>query len=187
MISIRSTSTGEGWGISYDGTSLVVTDGGHKLHFFALPSADSAASSHLVKLKEVEVFDSKPHGMNPRRKVSNLNEIEVVNGFVFANVWYQDVVLRIHPNTGEIVQRFDMRSLYPRVIRTRRADYLNGIAFNSSDDTFLLTGKFWPSYYRLQLDVSERSLRAVESMRSAMKRQEDNADKPHMSNYSDLR
>jgi glutamine cyclotransferase len=99
-----------------------------------------------VKVKEVAVFH--PHS---RQRVNNLNEIEFFDGYIFANVWYEDYILKIHAHSGEVVGRLDLSALYPHRTRSRDADCLNGIAFNHSEGSFLLTGKLWPRYYAVYL------------------------------------
>ena len=66
------------------------------------------------------------------------------------------MIVKIDPRTGKIVKKFDFRTLYPRSQRTPSADSFNGIAYNASDDTFLVTGKLWPKYYKIRMtDLAE--------------------------------
>lgn len=74
-----------------------------------------------------------------------------MDGFIYANIWYKDYIIRIDAKNGEVTNKFDLTSIYPKKKRSRDADCLNGIAFNKSDKTFLLTGKFWPQYHVVSL------------------------------------
>lgn len=144
-VAIKTHST-EGWGITTDGRSLIVSDGSDKLNFFKIPSSAEVHSdqfTELTKYKDtITVYDPVNH-----RGMKHVNELEYAQGYVFANIWYQDAIIQINPDTGHIVERYDLSKLYPKSRRTSRADCLNGIAYIEKDRTFLLTGKFWPKYY----------------------------------------
>lgn len=137
------TSNGQGWGITCDGSNFIASDGSSFLTFFDLPAP---GDSELTVSKRVSVVDPATG-----TAVSNINELQFVKGYVYANVWYKDVILKIDPRAGYIVQKFDMLALYPHHLRTRHADCLNGIAFDENDNSFLLTGKLWPRYYKTHL------------------------------------
>lgn len=76
----------------------------------------------------------------------------MVNGFIYANVWYADLILKIYPSNGEIRSKYHLRDLFPPRTRPKTADCFNGIAFNSTDGLFTVTGKWWPKYYRVVLN-----------------------------------
>ncbi|RYH13336.1 glutaminyl-peptide cyclotransferase [archaeon] len=140
-----STPTGEGWGAATDGHSLIVSDGSDTITFFKIPSINDGISL-LTKVKEIKVYDP----LNSRH-IGLINELEYVNGKLYSNVWYKDVILEIDPENGAITRRFDLTNLYPKQQRIPNADCLNGIAYDPSDQHFILTGKKWPKYFRVNL------------------------------------
>lgn len=124
---------GEGWGITHDGTNLIVSDGTAQLRFL-----DPAT------LKEVKRVTVSEDGLPTR----NLNELEYIDGEVWANVWYTDFIVRIDPVTGEITGKLDLTGLHP----TRGADdVLNGIAWDEASRRLFVTGKLWSSLYEVEV------------------------------------
>lgn len=124
---------GEGWGLCHDRTSglLVMSDGTAQLTFRD-PSTFEAVSTVTVRQ------DGRPLEM--------LNELECVGGKVWANVWLTDQIVRISPRTGVVEAVVDAAGLLPPAERDR-ADVLNGIAAVPGTDTFLITGKLWPTVF----------------------------------------
>lgn len=126
----------EAWGLAYDGQELIMSDGSSTLRFLD-------PETYEVK-REVTVH----HG---RTRVGYLNELEYVNGLLFANVWRTDDVMIISPEDGSVVGRLDLRELYPYQERKSREDVLNGIAYRPETNTFLVTGKHWPNVFELKI------------------------------------
>jgi len=126
---------GEGWGLCYDGTALVMSDGSSMLEFRDPDSMELLA----------EVTVSK-NGY-PVRK---LNELECVGSEIYANVWQSTEILRIDGETGRVTATIDASGLLSR-IEALRADVLNGIAYKPESNTFLLTGKLWPHVFEVEL------------------------------------
>jgi glutamine cyclotransferase len=126
---------GEGWGLCADGARLVRSDGSDRL-FFHDPASFAETGSVAV------TRDGQP--------VRNLNELECVDGKVWANVWLTDTILRIDPATGRVDAVVDATGLWPGQAGSRER-VLNGIAHIEGDE-FLITGKKWPSMYRVRLD-----------------------------------
>ena len=125
----------EGWGITYDGTSnLVMSDGSDTLTFLD-PKTFAPA-------KTLKVMDAG-------RAVPNLNELEWIEGEIWANVWMTDRIARVSPNTGEVNAWIDLSSLYPRAQRMPPADVLNGIAYDKATHRIYITGKKWPRLYQI--------------------------------------
>jgi len=125
------TTTGEGWGITHDGDgSFVVSDGSQYLHFW-----DDAT---LTQHRRVAVTHNG-------KSISELNELEYVDGRVLANVWYSDNIYVIDPTDGRVLQVYDFSSLY------RSGDVLNGIALTDTAGELFITGKQWPVIYRIRL------------------------------------
>ncbi|KUI03682.1 glutaminyl-peptide cyclotransferase [Mycobacterium sp. IS-3022] len=125
---------GEGWGLCRDGDRLVRSDGTDRLRFHD-PSTFAETGSVAV------TRDDQP--------LRNLNELECVDGRVWANVWQTDMIVRIDPATGRVDTVVDAAGLWPEQ-DAGREKVLNGIAHVDGDE-YLLTGKFWPSMYRVRL------------------------------------
>ena len=125
---------GEGWGLCNDGTNLVMSDGSATLTF-RKPSDFSVIRSVRVTL------DGQP--------VDRLNELECAEGAVYANVWTTDLIVRIDPTSGRVMQAIDAPNLLSPMER-HPDGVLNGIAYDPSDKTFLITGKLWPKLFKVK-------------------------------------
>ena len=127
--------TTEGWGIAYDGASrLVMSDGTDTLTFLDPKT--------FAPLKRMRVQDAG-------RWVPHLNELEWIEGEIWANVWQTDRIARISPNTGDVNAWIDFSALFPRAERVPPADELNGIAYDSATRRIFITGKKWPRLYQI--------------------------------------
>lgn len=153
LLSTRTYETfnGEGWGLTHDRIHLIVSDGSNRLTYFLKPTMDEKDGSSLKKVKHVRVTDPSRVG----KKIEFINELEMVDGYIYANIWYQDIMIKINPASGRVVSIYDLSSLYPMTSRSKTADCLNGIAYNSTSGRFLLTGKWWPNYFDVRLDNTE--------------------------------
>lgn len=128
--------TTEGWGLTSDGTNLILSDGSSSL-FFLHPD------DHTL-VRTVRVLD----GDQP---VNDLNELEYIDGLVYANVWHSDFIYRIDPTSGAVVDRIDFSDLLADE-RPRDAEaVLNGIAYNPDNGHLFLTGKLWPKVLEVRL------------------------------------
>jgi len=126
---------GEGWGIAYDAAGgLVMSDGSDTLTF--LDPKTFAAT------KTLRVQDAG-------RPVSQLNELEWIEGEIWANVWMTDRVARISPATGDVKAWIDLSTLWPHAQRQPPADVLNGIAYDRATRRIFVTGKKWPRVYQI--------------------------------------
>jgi len=123
----------EGWGLTTDGKSLIASDGSSKLYFM---------DKDLKVLRTVKVT------MNGR-EIHYLNELEWIDGKIWANVYTTDIIVVINPATGIIESTVDCTGLLPAIKRTSRTDVLNGIAYK--DGNIYLTGKYWPALYQVKL------------------------------------
>jgi len=132
----------EGWGLTTDGIHLIVSDGSDRIQFYDV----IYDSKYLKKVREIVVRDP-----STQRSVDRINELQYVNDSIYANIWYKDIIIRINAKNGIIIDKYDLSSIYPRNKRSRTADCLNGIAYDTSDKTFLLTGKLWDKYYKVDL------------------------------------
>ena len=128
---------GEGWGLCYDGSSLWMTDGSATL-YERHPESFEVLSSVQVQL------DGSP--------LPRLNELECVDGKVYANVWLSDEIVRIDPATGRIEALIDASPLREMVGVSSRDAVLNGIAYDAERELFLVTGKLWPTLYEVRFE-----------------------------------
>jgi glutaminyl-peptide cyclotransferase len=127
---------GEGWGMTQDGKRLILSDGTDKLRFF-----DPATMQQTGTL--AVTMNGKP--------VPLLNELEYVKGEILANVWLSDVILRIDPATGKVIDQIDIGPLVRRIAVTDPDAVANGIAYDPVRDRLFITGKYWPKLYEIRL------------------------------------
>jgi glutamine cyclotransferase len=136
----RIPYAGEGWGLTSDGPHLVASNGTATLYFLKPANFEVA--------RQVEVKS----GGQP---VQQLNELEWVEGEVFANVWYQDRIARIDPATGRVVGWIDLTGLYDSPRRDKE-DVLNGIAYDAKTKRLFVTGKNWPNLFEIKIQTKAR-------------------------------
>jgi len=129
------TYRGEGWGLTYDGTSLLMSDGTDQIRFI-----DPATFSERRRIRVT----------NAGRPLRQLNELEMIKGELWANVWQTENIVRINPETGAVVGLIDLSGLLTRAER-ERTDVLNGIAYDSATDRIFVTGKLWPKLFEIRL------------------------------------
>lgn len=127
----------EGWGLAYDGSSrLVMSDGSDTLTFLD-PKTLALARTLVVR--------------DAGTPVGRLNELEWIEGEIWANVWTTNRLARISPATGEVASWVDLESLWPQAQRTPPADVLNGIAYDKATRRIFVTGKKWPRLYQIAI------------------------------------
>jgi glutaminyl-peptide cyclotransferase len=130
----------EGWGITHNGKNLIVSDGTDQLHFL-----------DTLTLKEVSTLTVK----DDYASVNDLNELEYIEGYVFANQWQTNYILKIDPNTGKVIGRMEMSPLSEKMnLLNPSADVLNGIAYEQKSKTLLVTGKLWPTLFAIRFQKS---------------------------------
>ena len=127
--------TGEGWGLTRDDSSLIMSDGTDAIRFL---DPRSFAERRRIRVTAL----GSP--------VKELNELEYVKGEIFANVWQTDYIARIDPKTGKVTAWIDLRNLLSPRDRVG-ADVLNGIAYDSAADRLFVTGKLWPRLFEIKL------------------------------------
>ncbi len=125
---------GEGWGLCHDGSRLVMSNGSDRL-MFRDPVTFEPIGERTVHL------DGQP--------LRNLNELECVDGFVYANVWQTDFLVRIDPENGRVTDYIDAAGLLQGADRVG-ADVLNGVAYDPIAETFYITGKWWPTLFEVR-------------------------------------
>lgn len=127
----------EGWGMTHDGSRLIVSTGSGDLYYYD-PSTFRLLSKSGIK-----------EGAN---LTFNLNELEYIDGFVYANQYEYPYILKIDPRAGKVVAKFDMSDMWNRVKAIYPdAEVPNGIAYNAVTKNFYVTGKNWPELYEIQL------------------------------------
>jgi glutamine cyclotransferase len=130
------TYTGEGWGLTTDGKQLIMSDGSSKLTFRRFD--DQSVTRTL------EVTDQG-------RPLKLLNELEYINGELFANIYTTSRIARINPQSGEVTGWLDLSKLKSNLPSPNHADVLNGIAYDEKTGHLLVTGKWWPEMYEIKL------------------------------------
>lgn len=128
--------TGEGWGLTTDGRSLILSDGTDQLRF--LDPATLSVTRTLAVTR-----DGQPLRL--------LNELEFIRGEVYANIWQSQTVARIDPATGRVRGVIDFSGLLPAADRTPTTDVLNGLAYDAAADRLFVTGKHWPKLFEVRL------------------------------------
>jgi glutaminyl-peptide cyclotransferase len=127
--------SGEGWGLTNDGKFLIMSDGTSTLRFL------DPTNFKVVKRLTVSLG---------KQKISWLNELEYVNGEIWANVWYDERIYRISPNDGSVLGWIDLTGLFPRSPQDREK-VLNGIAYDSKARRLFVTGKNWPQLFEIEV------------------------------------
>lgn len=129
----------EGWGITHNDKQLIVSTGSSNIYFV---NPETFAIE-----KTVGVYDNNGY-------LDSINELEFVNGSIYANVYGRDWIARINPETGLVDGRMDFTGLLQRTNQpiSENTDVLNGISFNASSNSFYITGKKWPALYEIKLN-----------------------------------
>lgn len=125
----------EGWGLTTDGKSLIASDGSARLYFLT------------PEFRQERYVDVKMDG----RPVRYLNELEYIDGKIWANVYTTDLIVVINPADGKVEASIDCSGLLPRSLRKPETDVLNGIAHDPATGKIYLTGKNWPRLYEVRL------------------------------------
>lgn len=127
----------EGWGLTTDGKYLIMSDGSSIIRFLDPET--------FKEVRHIEVYTNKG-------AIIYLNELEYINGEIWANVYTQDTVISINPETGQVTRIVDMRNLLPANLHTANTDVLNGIAYDKGrNGNLYVTGKNWPKLYEIKL------------------------------------
>lgn len=129
----------EGWGLTTDGKSIIMSDGTSYLTYF---NPTSYAVTKVVDVAENNYV------------VEHLNELEYINGFIYANIWTTNTIVKIDPSTGNVVAKLDLSGLMQEA-KTQNPYSLemNGIAYDSINKKVLVTGKMWPTIYKIKFDL----------------------------------
>jgi glutamine cyclotransferase len=125
----------EGWGLSNDGENIIMSDGSHIIYFMD--------TTYFSVERKLEVFDNTG-------EVEQLNEIELINGILYANLYTLNDIVMIDPATGKVTGRIDMSGLLKPEDRHSSIDYFNGIAWDAENKRIFVTGKYWPKLYHVE-------------------------------------
>jgi len=136
----KYTKSGEGWGLTNDGEKLIKTDGTERI-WFLNPET-------LVEERYIEAYTNK-------QKVEKLNELEYINGKIYANIWQKNSILIVNPATGKVEGVANLNSLKTKIQQEQTLDdsdeVLNGIAFDKVNNRIFVTGKHWSKLYEIEL------------------------------------
>jgi glutamine cyclotransferase len=124
----------EGWGLCYDGGKLFMSDGTNRVYFL---DKDTYQQTGYIDVRD----ENGP--------VDQINELEYIDGKLYANIWLTNYIIVIDPKTGLVSERIDLTNLYPAP-RTPPADVLNGIAYDAVGKRIFITGKKWPFLYQVE-------------------------------------
>jgi len=126
----------EGWGLTYDGKNLILSDGSSDLFYL-----DPQTFKPLRKL--AVTMNGKP--------LPELNELEFIEGEIWANVWQTDMIVRIDPSTGRVTSFLNLKGILAPSDKTGREDVLNGIAYDAERKRIFITGKLWPRIFEIRV------------------------------------
>jgi glutamine cyclotransferase len=135
---------GEGWGLTHNGQSLIMSDGSSQIRFL---NPDIFEVQRVINVQD--------NG----REITQLNELEYVKGEIYANIWQTDRVARIDPNSGRVTAWINLSGLLSPEDRARGVDVLNGIAYDEASDRLFVTGKFWPKLFEIRLKLRRSDVR----------------------------
>jgi glutamine cyclotransferase len=128
--------SGLGWGLTHDGRRLIVSDGTPRLRFF---DAETFEQTGQIEVRDGAIA------------VGGLNELEYVEGLIYANVWGRDTIVQIEPGSGKVVGWIDVSGLLQKEDFVTPVDVLNGIAYDAQNKRLFVTGKLWPKVFEIEV------------------------------------
>jgi len=135
------TYKGEGWSLTHNATSIFMDDGTDEIRIWDPKT--------LAERRRIKVHDGS-------RPIDNVNELEYVEGELYANIWQTDRIARISPTTGAILGWIDLTGILSPMYRNGSEDVLNGIAYDSAHKRLFVTGKLWPNLFEIQVVPKSR-------------------------------
>ena len=130
------TYAGEGWGMTRTDKELITSDGTATLRF---RDPDTFKETHKIVVREGSI------------RVDKLNELEFINGEIYANIWHSDMLVRISPRDGQVIAWIDLTGLLPGEQKVDDESVLNGIAYDAQHDRLFVTGKLWPTLFEIKV------------------------------------
>ena len=130
------TYSGEGWGMTRTAKELITSDGTATLRF---RDPNTFKETHHIVVKEGNI------------RVDRLNELEVIKGEIYANIWHSDMIVRISPQNGHVIAWIDLTGLLPSDQMVDAESVLNGIAYDAQHDRLFVTGKQWPTVFEIKV------------------------------------
>jgi len=137
-----------GWGLTHDDTCLIMSDGSSRLHYLDPQTYE-----------EVGYIDVTAEGV----PVENLNELEYIQGMIYSNIWFSDLIAIIEPQTGEVVGWLNLSGILSSGGVGEGRDVLNGIAYDSSNVRLFVTGKLWPTLFEIEVDPLNYPVKIISS------------------------
>lgn len=126
----------EGWGLTTSDDRIIMSDGTNILYYYE--------PEMFTSISRIEVYDNE-------KKVDNLNELEYINGEIWANIWMEDRIVRIDPASGKVKAYIDLGGLFPQNERNPEAEVLNGIAYDQATNRIFVTGKKWSKLFEISI------------------------------------
>jgi glutamine cyclotransferase len=126
----------EGWGITHDGNHLIMSDGTEILHFLNPETFE--------EVNQIEVYANNI-------PVTRINELEYIQGEIYANIWQTERIARINPLTGQVIGWIDLEGILSPEDHRETVDVINGIAYDAKNNRLFVTGKFWPKLFEIEL------------------------------------
>jgi glutamine cyclotransferase len=126
----------EGWGLTHDGQHLIMSDGTNRIYYMD--------PEYFTEIRQLEVYDDEG-------PVSRLNELEYIDGRIFANIYGEEEIVIIDPGSGRITGKLNMKGILPEEDRHRKIDVFNGIAWDPGKRILYVTGKYWPKLFEISL------------------------------------
>lgn len=127
----------EGWGLTNDENHLIMSDGSNRIYYMD--------PTYFTEVRQLEVYDNNG-------PVNRLNELEYIEGKIFANIYGEEVIVIIDPETGKVTGKLDMRGILSRADRHAGIDVFNGIAWDPGRRVMYVTGKYWPSLFEVSIN-----------------------------------
>lgn len=126
----------EGWGLTNNGKELIMSDGSENIYFM---DAD-----FFQQTKKISVYDNNG-------TINNINELEYINGKIYANIYTTNYIIAIDPETGKVLEKINLKGLLTNQELKQKIDVLNGIAFDKANNRLFVTGKWWPKIFHVEL------------------------------------
>lgn len=125
----------EGWGLCNNGSEILMSDGSHIIYFMD--------TEYFSVIRKIEVFDDE-------KEVNLLNELELIDGILYANRYTTKEIVMIDPQTGKVLGKINMNGILDPKDQHPKIDYFNGIAYDSDNDRIFVTGKYWTKLYEVK-------------------------------------